>query len=141
MLIGQNDLQTYQIIGAAMAVHRELGCGFLEAVYQEALEKEFIVLKIPYEREKEIPVFYRGEKLKIFYKADFICFGNIIVELKSIKEMSTIEEAQVINYLKATKYNKALLLNFGAKSLQQKRLVHNLNEDNFQVINDDDTPW
>lgn len=76
-----NDPQTFQIIGVAMSVHRELGHGFLEAVYQDALEKEFIFLNIPYMREKEIPVFYRGEKLKSFYKADFICFDSIVVEL------------------------------------------------------------
>ncbi|MBF0101139.1 MAG: GxxExxY protein [Desulfobacterales bacterium] len=119
----KRDKQTYAIIGAAMIVHRELGCGFLEAVYQEALEKEFQIQRIPYKREHEIPVFYRGEKLKSYYKADFVCFENIIVELKALSIISGIEEAQVINYLKASGFHRALLINFGTKQLQYKRLI------------------
>jgi GxxExxY protein len=122
----ENDKDTYAIIGAAMAVHRELGCGFLEAVYQEALEKEFQLQNILYKRESEIPVFYRGVKLMTFYKADFICHENTIVELKALVNITSIEEAQVINYLKGTGLQKALLINFGTKQLQYKRLVHNL---------------
>jgi len=122
------DPQTYAIIGAAMAVHRELGGGFLEAVYQEALEVEFQHCRIPYEREKELPVLYRGHPLKTFYKADFVCNGSIIVELKARSQISGIEEAQVINYLKASGLNRALLINFGASTLQYKRLILNLRE-------------
>lgn len=124
----KRDEQTYAIIGAAMAVHSELGNGFLEAVYQEALELEFQARGIPFEREKELPVSYRGKQLKTFYKADFVCFGTVIVELKALDRLSGMEEAQVINYLKASGLQKALLLNFGAKSLQHKRLVLNLRE-------------
>lgn len=109
-----------------MAVHGELGCGFLEAVYQEALEKEFQARRIPNEREKELPVFYQGERLNAFYKADFICFGSIIVELKALKQLSGLEESQVLNYLKASGLQKAILLNFGAPRLEYKRLVFNL---------------
>jgi len=122
----KKDPETYTIIGAAMAVHKELGSGFLEAVYQEALEKEFQIQKIPYEREKEIPIFYRGQKLKTVYRSDFICHENILVELKALSKMSGIEEAQVINYLKASGFNKALLINFGTPQMQYKRLVLNL---------------
>ncbi|MFH1075269.1 MAG: GxxExxY protein [Pseudomonadota bacterium] len=122
------DPHTYTIIGAAMAVHNELGNGFLEAVYQEALEREFQLRKIPYEREKRILVYYQGKTLNASYQADFVCFGEVIVELKALRQISGIEEAQLINYLKATHINRGLLINFGAKSLQYKRLVHNLRE-------------
>lgn len=124
----KKDPESYAVIGAAMTVHRELGSGFLEAVYQEALEYEFQTQAIPYKREIELPVFYRGIRLKAWYKADFICFGSIIVELKALSNIAGQEEAQVINYLKASGKNKALLINFGAKQLQYKRLVYNLRE-------------
>jgi len=124
----EKDKETYAIIGAAMTVHRELGCGFLEAVYQDALEKEFQHLNIPYAREVKLPVFYRGEQLNSYYQADFICFDSVIVELKALQRLSGTEEAQVINYLKASNLHRALLVNFGAKSLQHKRLVFNLRE-------------
>lgn len=124
----KKDSETYSIIGAAMAVHSELGNGFLEAVYQEALEKEFAIQAIPYVREQELKIFYRSRELKTFYKADFVCFGNIIVELKALQQLSGIEEAQIINYLKASGLNKGLLFNFGTKQLQYKRFVLNLRE-------------
>ena len=121
----KRDEQTYAIIGAAMAVHRELGHGFLESVYQAALVREFQMRRIPFEREKCLPVFYRGERIAE-YKADFVCYEQIIVELKALQKLTGVEEAQVINYLKATGLNRGLLLNFGAPSLQHKRLVLNL---------------
>ena len=126
MAADANDRETYAVIGAAMAVHGELGCGFLEAVYQEALEREFQARRIPYAREKELPVYYRGARLSTFYKADFICFGSVIVELKALTKLSGTEEAQVLNYLKASELHKALLINFGAMRLDFKRFVHNL---------------
>lgn len=122
----KRDEETYNIIGTAMTVHNELGCGFLEAVYQEALEKEFQLQSIPYEREKRLPVFYRGNRLDTYYQVDFICFNSVIVELKALQKISGIEEAQVINYLKASGLHKALLINFGQRSLQYKRLVYNI---------------
>ena len=122
----EKDKETYAIIGAAMTVHRELGCGFLEAVYQEALEKEFKLLDIKFEREVKLPIYYRGIQLNSYYQADFVCFDSVIVELKALQRLSGTEEAQVINYLKASNLHRALLLNFGTRSLQHKRLVCNL---------------
>lgn len=127
-MIEQRDEQTYSIIGAAMTVHRTLGSGFLEAVYQEALEREFLALGLSYQREKDLPVIYRGVPLRTHYKADFVCFSDVIVELKAIRQLTSLEEAQVLNYLKASGLQKALLLNFGNTSLQYKRLVMNLRE-------------
>jgi len=122
----QKDMQTYRIIGAAMAVHSSLGSGFLESVYQEALEIEFKSRNILFEREKVLPVIYRDKPLKSVFKADFVCFGMVIVELKALQHLSGAEEAQIINYLKASSLQKAILLNFGTSSLQHKRLVLNL---------------
>ena len=118
-----ND-QSYAVIGACMAVHRELGSGFLEAVYQEALEIEFDLRDIPYIREKKLSVFYKGEVLEKSYFADFICFDEIIVELKALSNLEGAHEAQIINYLKATNYQLGLLINFGQFSLQQKRVIN-----------------
>jgi len=117
------DEQTYAIIGAAMEVHKTLGCGFLEAVYQEALAIEFDIRKIPCRREVVLPVKYKSHVLNTAYKADFLCFNAVIVELKALNELSGIEKAQVINYLKASKMSRALLLNFGSLKLQYDRLI------------------
>ena len=122
----RRDEETYAIIGAAMAVHNELGCGFLEAVYQEALEQEFLLRAVPYVREKKLAVRYKERELRSHYQADFICFDSVIVELKALQKLSGIEEAQAINYLKASNLDKALLINFGTTRLEYKRLVLNL---------------
>lgn len=99
-----HDPETYAINGCAMAVHAELGPGFLEAVYQEAVATEFALNGVPFEREVQLPVFYRGLKLQTFYRADFICYGCIVVELKAMKTITGVEESIMINYLKATPY-------------------------------------
>ena len=119
----QRDLRTYAIIGAAMEVHRQLGCGFLESVYQEALAFELQNRRIPYTRELRFPVIYKDQQLSCQYRPDFICFGSVIVELKALSQLGRIEESQLINYLKVTGYHTGLLLNFGRKSLEQRRFV------------------
>lgn len=120
----ERDPQTFAIIGAAIEVHKILGPGFLEAVYQEALEREFVLRKIPYRREAELSILYKGEPLTCFYKADFICYQSIIVELKALRTLSTIETSQVLNYLKASRYIRGLLFNFGSPRLQHQRIVN-----------------
>src|SRR5438552_18867785 len=98
----ENDPRTYAIIGAAMEVHRELGCGFLEPVYQEAIEIELASRQIPFKRQVELGIMYKGRPLRCTYKADLICFENVLVELKALSRVGGVEEAQVLNYLKAT---------------------------------------
>ena len=117
------DPQTYAIIGAAMEVHRVLGCGFLEPVYQEALAKEFLLREIPFRRQVELPLTYKGDLLAVKYKPDFICYDVVIVELKALDRLSGKEKAQVINYLKATGIERGLLLNFGTIRLEYERLI------------------
>lgn len=119
----QRDPRTYAIIGAAMEVHRQLGCGFLESVYQEALAVELENRHIPYTRESRFPVVYKGRPLSCQYRPDFICFETVMVELKALGQLSRVEESQLINYLKVTGYHTGLLLNFGRKSLEQRRFV------------------
>ena len=113
---------TGEIIGAAMEVHSYLGPGFLESVYEESLAYEFELRKISFERQKAFNVFYKGRAVKSFV-TDFVVDNTVIVEVKAIKEITEIERIQVINYLKASGLEVGLLLNFGAKSLDYKRLI------------------
>ena len=120
------DKKTFAIIGAAMEVHSELGCGFLEAVYQEAMEKELAYQEIPYKSQPPVRIKYKGEPLKKKYEPDFLCYDKVIVEIKAMDKLSSNEHAQIINYLKASKLKVGLLINFGSKSLEHKRFVYNL---------------
>jgi len=114
---------TRDIIGAAIEVHKILGVGFLESVYEEALAIEFELQKIPSERQKTINVFYKNRLAKQFV-CDFIVYDKIVIELKAIRKISDIEKAQMLNYLKATGLNLGLILNFGSGSLEVKRLIN-----------------
>ncbi|MEM8495187.1 MAG: GxxExxY protein [Planctomycetota bacterium] len=120
----KRDPKTYAVIGAAMEVHRELGPGFLERAYQDALEIEFENRDIPMRREVSVPIRYKGRSLRSDYRADFICFDDLLIETKAQKALTDIDYAQVIHYLKATGFNIGLLLNFGERSLNHKRFVH-----------------
>ena len=106
--------KSYAIQGAVFEVYREMGSGFLEAVYQECLEKEFTKREIPFTAQKKLRLMYKDEPLQQTYKPDFICHNKIIVELKAVKSIAPEHEAQVLNYLKATGMKLALLVNFGA---------------------------
>lgn len=105
--------ECYQIQGAVFDVYREMGSGFLEAVYQECLERELSRRGIPFAAQPELPLQYKGESLRQIYKPDFICFGGVIVELKAIKDVAPEHKAQVLNYLKASGMKLGLLINFG----------------------------
>ena len=117
------DPETYKIIGAAMAVHSELGCGFLENVYRVALPIEFERLGVPFAVEAMLRIGYKGRDLPVSYRVDFICFESIVVEVKALNAITSKEEAQLLNYLKASGMRRGLLLNFGATSFQHKRMI------------------
>lgn len=108
--------ECYEIQGAIFEVSREMGCGFLEAVYQECLEKEMSKCGIPFVAQQELQLTYKGDRLQQTYKPDLICYGKIIVELKAVKEIAPEHKAQVINYLKATGKKLGLLVSFGTYS-------------------------
>lgn len=120
------DPQTYAVIGAAMEVHCELGPGFLEVVYHHALAREFKLRQIPSQSEVALPVSYKGAILDCTYKVDFLCFDEVLVEIKAVEHLTRVHQAQVINYLKAGNVRKALLINFCSESLEYKRFVNRI---------------
>jgi GxxExxY protein len=107
-----------------MDVHKKLGSGFLESVYAEALQIEFKKSDIPYEHEKKLPVYYEDQPLKKYFKADFVCFNSIIIELKATKFLTDTDIHQTVNNIKATQCKLGLLINFGTASLTYKRIVN-----------------
>ena len=117
------DPQTYAIIGAAMEVHRILGPGFLEAVYRQALRVELAARSIPFACEVELLIGYKEVNLDCKYKADFVCHSDVLLECKAQRQLTTIDRAQVINYLKATGFRRAILMNFGGVKLEYERIV------------------
>ena len=114
--------KTFKIIGAAMEVHNTIGCGFTEPLYQEAFEEELRLRGIPYQREKTFNIVYKGKVLKKEFRPDFICYDEIIVELKAVQDIVDEYYSQVYNYLKATGLRLGMLINFGKKSLEYKRI-------------------
>ncbi|OGS71660.1 MAG: hypothetical protein A3F91_12400 [Flavobacteria bacterium RIFCSPLOWO2_12_FULL_35_11] len=121
--------ESFKIIGACMKVHRSLGAGFLEAVYEEALEKEFQIQNIPFKKQVKLELFYENQKLKKQYRADFVCFDTIVLEIKAVSQMPVVFNAQLKNYLKCTKMELGMLINFGTPSLTYKRILNSKNSD------------
>jgi GxxExxY protein len=122
--------ESYAIVGACMKVHRALGAGFLEAVYEEVLEKEFVSQNIPYKKQVQLDLYYEGVQLKKHYRADFVCYDSIIVELKAVAHIPSVFYAQLQNYLKCTNMELGLLINFGTPSLTYKRILNSNNSSN-----------
>jgi GxxExxY protein len=117
--------ESFHLVGAAIEVHKEIGCGFTEPVYQEAFEEELRLRGIPFEREKVINVTYKGKVLSKSFRPDFVCYDKIIVELKAVTEFTDEHISQVYNYLKASGFKLGLLVNFGTTSLKYKRIPCN----------------
>lgn len=118
---------SFAIIGAAMEVHKILGPGFLESVYQAALEKELTLRGIPFQHQVELPVYYKGDLIGV-YKADLVIDGKIIVEIKGISKLNASHQAQALHYLAATGLELAILINFGMSSLEYHRVVKSENK-------------
>ena len=116
------DPRTYAIIGAAKEVHSVLGCGYLEKVYHLALANELRRRNVPFQAEVSLPVIYKGDVLDCVYRIDLLCFDEVLVEIKALDGLGTIEQAQVLNYLRASTLDVALLLNFGNTKLEVQRM-------------------
>ena len=131
-MIKENDMiypsETYAVIGAAMEVQNELGCGFAELVYHEALNIELGLRGIPFETEKLITITYKGHLLERTYKADLVCYDNIVVELKAVDKLKTEHTSQLLNYLKATNLPLGILINFGETQLKYKIIPNFINQ-------------
>jgi GxxExxY protein len=125
--------EIFRIVGAAMEVHSNLHGGLLEPPYQDALEIEFGLRGIPFVREAMQPIYYKGTKLRSSYRPDFICFDGIVVELKALGNLGSVEEAQLLNYLRITRYRRGVLLNFGPKTLQHKRFILDLDDTHPEI--------
>ena len=126
----------YLIVGAAMEVHRELGRGLAEAIYQEALMMELETMGIEVEREKQLPLFYKGRKMKKLYISDFYCKG-IMIELKSTNALCSEHRAQLFNYMRITGQHRGILFNFGEKFLRSERFLYLPEDDDFVLLTQD----
>ncbi len=116
--------ESYAVVGAALEVYYKLGCGFLEPVYQEALAFEFVLREIPFVAQAVLPIKYKEYTLTKRYRADFICYDKIIVEIKAQSSLTPVDWAQLLNYMKASQFRVGLLFNFGSSGrLEQKRMI------------------
>ncbi len=116
--------EVYTIVGAAVEVHRQLGAGFLEPVYQEAVGIELTIRTIPFEAQKKLHILYKGQQLQRTYLADFVCYDQIVVEIKALDRLTGREQSQIINYLKIAGMRVGLLINFGnSGKLEWKRYI------------------
>jgi GxxExxY protein len=117
--------ETYQVLGACFEVYNEMGCGFLESVYQECLEKELNSCGIPFEAQQSIELAFKGQELQRTFAPDLLCFGKVIVELKAVRRLAAEHRAQLINYLKACRLEVGLLVNFGSyPQLDYERVIN-----------------
>ena len=127
--------QLYNIIGAAMSLYNEIGPGFSEPIYQECLSVICSERSIPWEREKELHMYFHGHKLEKNYKADFVCYGDIIVELKAVSELTKEHRAQLFNYMKITECSHGILINFGEpKNLHSEKYRYNKCSKDFDLL-------
>lgn len=118
--------ETFKVIGACINVHKKLGGGFMESAYHQALEKEFLKSNIPFEQQKKVSIYYDGELLNTFFIADFVCYDTVILEIKSVPNIQDQMKQQVVNYLKSSKIEVGMLINFGEKILKWKRFVNTI---------------
>lgn len=122
-IMEERDPQTFAFIGAAMEVHAQLGHGFLESVYHEAFMMELTARGIPFRQEVQLPVYYKERRLTTSFRCDFICFDDVVIEIKAISTLTSADDKQILNYLTATRIGRGLVVNFGSASLQYKRRV------------------
>ena len=129
------EQESYAIRGAIFDVHKNMGTGFLEKVYQECLEKEFLLRGIPYQREQQFFLDYKGRRLVQTYVADFVCYDKIIVECKAVKELLDVHKAQLINYLVAVNFRLGFLVNFSELFVKPVRIINPHWDPDWQRLN------
>ena len=136
------EQETYRILGACFEVYKQKGCGFTETVYQECLAIEFELQKIPFVSQPKLQLEYKGRILEQFFIPDFICFDKIIVEIKALSDLIEINKSQALNYLNATNFELALLVNFGHyPKLEHKRIANTKNKNLNSNLRDEIKSW
>ena len=135
------EQETYKILGACFEVHKQKGCGFTEPVYQECLAIEFEIQKIHFMAQPKIQLEYKGRILEQFFKPDFICFDKIIVEIKALSDLVEVNKSQTLNYLNATNFELALLVNFGHYPKSEYKRIANTRNKNSNRVKDELKSW